>query len=282
MLDTRRHFHRGNWHSDHEGELHLSEWAAEAAGTAVLMLVIVSVVSFDFSPGSPLEHLLPSIGARLLLAGLLIAGSGSLVAISPLGRLSGGHLNPAVTFGFWVTGHVRRHDLLGYIAGQVLGAFAGASLGALLWGSRASAVHFAATHPGHGFHDSDAAAVEALMTGVLLLVIFVLNASNRTMRLTPVATWLLVATMVWQAAPYTGTSLNPARSLAPAVLDRDPASLWVYLVAPLVGAAAAAALVQGGALRRPLTAKMFHDSSYRSVMQTIVPTTADRSGGPGQ
>jgi aquaporin Z len=281
VLDTRRHFQRGHWHSDHEGEVHLSEWAAEAAGTALLMLVIVSVVSFFFGPGSPVQQRLQSTGGRLLLAGLLIAGSGSLVAVSPLGRLSGGHLNPAVTFGFWITGHVHRHDLLGYVAAQVLGAFAGAGLGAVLWGSRASAVHFAATHPGHGFHGSDAAAVEALMTGVLLLVIFVLNASNRTMRLTPLATWLLVATMVWQAAPYTGTSLNPARSLAPAVLDRDPGSLWVYLLAPLVGAAAAAALVQAGALRRPLTAKMFHDSAYPSVMQTIVPTTAGSSSAPG-
>jgi aquaporin Z len=277
-LDTRRHFQRSHWHSDHEGELHLSEWAAEAAGTAVLMLVIVSVVSFVFSPGSPLEHRLPSMGARLLLAGLLIAGSGSLVAISPLGRLSGGHLNPAVTFGFWITGHVHRHDLFGYVAAQVIGAFAGAALGALLWGSRASAVHFAATHPGRGLRGSDAAAVEALMTAVLLLVIFVLNAFNRTMRLTPVATWLVVTTMVWQAAPYTGTSLNPARSLAPAVLDRNPGSLWVYLVAPLIGAAAAAALVQVGALRRPLTAKMYHDSAYPSVMQTTVPTSAGKSG----
>ena len=281
MLDTRRHLHRGHWHSDHEGKLHLLEWAAEAAGTGVLLLVIVSVVSLVFGPGSPVERRLPSLGARLLLAGLLIAGSGSLVAVSPLGRLSGGHLNPAVTFGFWITGHVHRHDLLGYVAGQVLGAFAGAGVGALLWGNRASAVHFAATHPGRGLHGSDAAAVEALMTGLLLLVIFVLNASNRTMRLTPLATWLLVAAMVWQAAPYTGTSLNPARSLAPAVLDRNAGSLWVYLVAPLVGAAAAAGLVQAGALRRPLTAKMFHDSAYPSVMQTVVPTTAGRSSAPG-
>jgi aquaporin Z len=279
VLDTRRHLHRGHWHSDHEGRLHLLEWGAEAAGTAVLLLVIVSVVSFVFGPASPLQH--QPVGARLLLAGLLIAGSGSLVAISPLGRLSGGHLNPAVTFGFWITGHVHRHDLFGYIAGQVLGAFVGAGLGALLWGGRASAVHFAATHPGHGLSGSDAAAVEALMTGLLLLVIFVLTAFNRTMRLTPLATWLLVAAMVWQAAPYTGTSLNPARSLAPAVLDRDLGSLWVYLLAPLVGAAAAAGLVLAGALRRPMTAKMYHDSAYPSVMQTVVPTSAGRSGGPG-
>jgi hypothetical protein len=87
--------------------------------------------------------------------------------------------------------------------------------------------------------------------------------------------------MVWQVAPYTGTSLNPARSLAPAVLDRNPSSLWVYLLAPLTGAAAAAALVRVGALRRPLTAKMFHDSAYPSVMQTVVPTTPGRFG-PGR
>jgi aquaporin Z len=211
---------------------------------------------------------LPATGPRLLLAGLLIAGTGSLVAVSPLGRLSGGHINPAVTLGFWITGHVHRNDVGGYVGGQLLGALAGTALAAAVWGERARAVRYAATRPGHGFDDLGAAALEAAMTAALLLVIFTFTSRELLMRWTPVATWILVACLVWQAAPYTGTSLNPARSLAPAVLAHDARSLWVYLVAPPLGAALAALLVRTGLLRLPLTAKLFHDRRYRSVMRT--------------
>ena len=135
------------------------------------------------------------------------------------------------------------------------------------------------TQPGYGLDPSGAVIIEAVMTAILLFVIFVLNSDSRTMRFTPLATWLLVAFMVWRVAPLTGTSLNPARSLAPAILDRDTSSLWVYLLAPMVGAAFAAGLVRIGAVRRPVTAKMFHDPAYPSVMQTVVATRSSRSEG---
>jgi aquaporin Z len=116
------------------------------------------------------------------------------------------------------------------------------------------------------------------MTAALLLVIFTFTSRPRLMRWTPVATWILVTCLVWQVAPYTGTSLNPARSLAPAVLTDNPSSLWVYLVAPPLGATLAAMLVRLGLLRLPLTAKLFHDASYRSVLRTSM---SSGRGGPG-
>jgi aquaporin Z len=268
------------WHADSFGGLHLAEWAAEAAGTAILMLVVVSVVTVVFGPGSAVASVVPATGPRLLLAGLLIAGTGSLVAVSPLGRLSGGHINPAVTLGFWLTGHVHRNDLAGYVAAQFLGALAGAALGAAAWGDRAKAIGYAATRPGHGLSDLGAGAIEVAMTAALLLVIFTFTSRERLMRWTPVATWILVACLVWQVAPYTDTSLNPARSLAPAVIARDARSLWIYLLAPPLGAVLAALLVRARLLRLPLTAKLFHDSSYRSVMKTSM--AADTAGARGQ
>lgn len=256
------------WHADSLGGLHLAEWSAEAAGTAVLVFVVVTVVALVFGPSSPVEPLVPATGWRLLIAGLLIAGSGSLVAVSPLGRLSGGHINPAVTIGFWLTGHVHRNDLAGYVVGQLIGALAGAALAAGVWGHRARAVQYAMTRPGRGLSEPAAAAVEATMTAALLLVIFTFTSRERLMRWTPVATWMVVATLVWRVAPYTGTSLNPARSLAPAILAGDGRSLWVYIVGPSAGAILAALLVRTRVLRLPLTAKLFHDSRYRSVMRT--------------
>jgi aquaporin Z len=262
----------GDWHVDHPGGVHLSEWAAEGAGTAILLLVVVSVVSLVFGPGSPVAGALPARSPRLLLAGLLIAGSASLVAVSPLGRLSGGHINPAVTFAFWLTGHVHHHDLAGYVGAQLLGAIAGVGVGALLWGSRAVAVQYGRTTPGPGVGDLGAGAIEMTMTATLLLVIFTLTSRQRLMRYTPLVTWLLVASLVWRLAPLTGTSLNPARSLSPAVFARTFDSLAVYLVAPLLGAALAALMVRLRWLRLPLTAKLFHDPDYRSVTMTMMPS----------
>lgn len=84
------------------------------------------------------------------------------------------------------------------------------------------------------------------------------------------AVWLLVAALVWQVAPETGTSLNPARSLGPAIAAPHLADLWVYFVGPLAGAALAVAawrLVPA----RILTAKLFHDPRYPSVTACDLP-----------
>ena len=250
------------------GGIHLTEWACEFVGTALLLLGGLSAVALDFGTASPVAAAIPSESLRLLLTGALFAAAGSLVAISPLGRTSGGHINPAVTFAFWMTRHVHPHDLAGYVGAQVLGALLGVAVWRVLWGPVADSVMRGTTLPGAGVSAPEAVVIEALMTALLVVGIFAMLTSQRTMRWTPLTVWAIVTILVWQAAPLTGTSLNPARSLAPALLGGDLASLWVYLIGPLLGAAAAAAgwRVVG---RRPLTAKLFHDPRYRCVLAAI-------------
>ncbi|GAC1333473.1 MAG: aquaporin [Candidatus Dormibacteria bacterium] len=222
----------------------------------------------SFAPGSPLKPLIPSASLRLLLTGLCFAGSGSLVAISPLGRLSGAHLNPCVTFAFWLRGMVHPHDLAGYVVSQVVGAGAGTALAVVAWGPALRAVDFGATVPQDGVSTIAAAGIEAAMTGVLVAIILVMVSHARTMRLTPLLVWLVVATLVWQGARFTGTGLNPARSLWPGLLARRLDVYWAYVVGPLVGAAAAALLTGWVTGRGPHTAKLFHDPDYPSVFRT--------------
>lgn len=254
------------------GGLHLAEWGSELLGTALLLIGGLSAICLDFGPHSPVRPIWPSHSARLLLTGLLFAGTGSLVALTPFGRRSGAHLNPAVTLAFWCRRHVHPHDLLGYTAGQVAGAFAGTEAVRLLWGRTATAVHLGVTQPGRGLTALQAAGVEALMTGVLIATIFFMVSSRRTARWTPLVLWPLIAVLVWQGAPYTGTSLNPARSLAPALLLPHTADLWVYLLGPLLGAVAAVGLFALLADRPALTAKLFHDPAYPSSLATVLPT----------
>ncbi|EQD36723.1 major intrinsic protein, partial [mine drainage metagenome] len=175
------------------GGLHLVEWGAEALGTGILVLGGLSAVCLDFGRGSPVVAVLPSASWRLLLTGLLFAGTGSLVAVSPFGRRSGAHINPSVTLAFFATGHVHRDDLLGYVAAQCLGAGAGAVLLRLLWGGVAVSVRDGTTAPGPGTSPLAAVGIEALMTGILVATILLCVAHRRTARWTPLAVWIVVA-----------------------------------------------------------------------------------------
>jgi len=259
--------------------LHLVEWSCELLGTGLLLLGGLSAVCLDFGPHSPLRGLSSSF--RLLLTGLLFAGTGSLLAISPLGRRSGAHLNPVVTLAFWTQRKVHPHDLAGYVGGQLLGAVLGTAVVAGLWGGEARAVHLGATAPGRGLTRPAAMLVEAAMTAVLVLVLLLMTSSAQTARWTALVLWPVIAVLVWQGAPYTGTSLNPARSLGPALLAPLLGPYWVYVAGPLLGGAVA---VGGFALlrdRQVLTAKLFHDPRYRSTLGTSLTVSAaagDRVG----
>lgn len=247
------------------GGLHWLEWGCELAGTALVLFGGLSAICLDFGSNSTVARLVPSHSLRLLITGLLFAGTGSLVAVSPLGRRSGAHLNPAVTVAFWLRHHVHPNDLAGYVVAQCAGALVGTALVRVLWGSIALSVHVGLTEPGHGLNAPEAAAVECLMTMALVLTILVMVSSARRARWTPLVLWPVIAALVWQGAPWTGTSLNPARSLAPAIVLSSFANLWVYLVGPLSGAVAAVgvfAFLPG----ETLTAKLFHDPSYPSTM----------------
>ncbi len=89
--------------------------------------------------------------------------------------------------------------------------------------------------------------------------------------------WLLVATLVWQGAPYTGTSLNPARTLGPALLAPEMKDLWVYVAGPLGGALLAALIFAAFRTTHTLTAKLFHDPRYPSTLASDLPTATTRT-----
>src|SRR5215467_9588306 len=173
--------------------LHWPEYTAELLGTAFLVFAGVSAVVFDFGTGSPLAHVLPDTSIRRLITGLLFAGSGSLVAISPLGKLSGGHINPAVTLAFWAQGKMHPFDLGGYILGQFLGAITGTLLVVLLWRGQAASVGDGATVPGAGYPLWVVFLVELSLTFLLVLSILFFVSSHRLMRWTPLLVWMLLA-----------------------------------------------------------------------------------------
>lgn len=249
-----------------QGGWHWQVWACEFAGTALLLLGGLSAVCLNFGSGSPVAAALPSASARLLLTGLLFAGTGSLIALTPFGRLSGAHLNPVVTLAFWCQRKVHPHDLAGYVVAQLLGGLLGAALLLLLWGDVARSVRVGATAPAPGVSTIAAILIEAAMTALLVLAILFMTSHARTARWTPLLLWPLIAVLVWQGAPYTGTSLNPARSFGPALLAPLLGPFPVYVLGPLAGGGVALAVFALLPSRRTLTAKLFHDPRHPGTL----------------
>jgi aquaporin Z len=253
----------------HSG-FHWLIWGAEAAGTGLLVLSALSVVALDFAPGSPVAELVHSMSLRLLITGLLVGAVVSLIAVSPLGKLSGAHINPAVTAAFAAMGQMAAHDVIGYLVAQFTGALAGALAFRGLLGRTALSVSGGVTHP--TVTTLLAVALEAGMTALLVAVIFFFLSRERLAGWTPIAICPVLALIIWRVAPYTGASLNPARSAGPAVAFADLRDLWLYCVAPVVGTLTVAVLWKGclpGA--RPMTAKLFHDPRYPCALASELP-----------
>ncbi len=105
----------------HEILSHAPEYGAEFVGTVLLVFCVVAAVAVMFAPASPVLHLIPSARLRLFVTGSMLGGAGGLVAITPLGRISGAHLNPAISLGFFAEGKMQLQDLFGYIVAQLGG-----------------------------------------------------------------------------------------------------------------------------------------------------------------
>ena len=238
-------------------------YAAELAGTFLMVAWGLSAVVFMMSAASPMARLVPSARLRLLATGFLFAAGGTAVVYSPLGQRSGGHINPAISVNFCILGKMRGPDMILYAAAQCAGAIAGAGLVKLLWGAWARSVEAGVTRPAPWLSPAGAAAVELVITASLVGVILVFLSRPRLHRWTGLAAGIWVALLVFAEAPVTGASLNPARSLGPALVTGDCRDLWVYFAGPLAGAGLAAFLwKRAGARRHPVCAKLFHTHRY--------------------
>jgi aquaporin Z len=118
-------------------------YLSEFIGTAALVLVGLSLVILMFGAGSPVAGLIPGEGLRRLLTGFLFGTTGACIALSPVGKESGAHINPAVTLAFRLMGKLDLRTTLGYIGAQLAGAVVGA-VSFLLWGVMGRSVAFGA------------------------------------------------------------------------------------------------------------------------------------------
>jgi aquaporin Z len=219
--------------------------AAEALGTALLVFFAVGVATLTFGFKTAGASDAAGVVATALAFGLVL-----LVLAYAFGPISGCHVNPAVTLGFVVARRMPVREAVGFWVAQILGGIAGALL---LWGVVSASPLYDRKTTGLGADGFGSASIVeinatgALITEVVLTALFVfvvLSATRNTAapQVAGVVIGLSLTVVHLVGIPLTGTSVNPARSIGPALIVGGLAlsQLWVFIVAPLVGGALAA------------------------------------------
>lgn len=222
------------------------KFAAEAIGTAVLVIVGVGVATLSF--GFKLTGTSTSAGvvATALAFGLVL-----LALAYTLGPISGANVNPAVTIGFVVSGRMSLAEATRYWAAQIVGGIVGA---AVLWAIFSGAPGYSRSAVGLGTNGwgpkvsmigiglGGAFATEVLLTFIFVTVVLVATSRVGSPGFAGLAIGIGLLVVHLVGIPLTGTSVNPARSLGPALIvgHKALAQVWLFIVAPLIGGALAA------------------------------------------
>ena len=221
----------------------MKRYVSELIGTMVLVL---------FGCGSA-----AIAGQMLGIVGIALAFGLSIVAMAyVIGDISGCHINPAVSIGMWIDGRLETKDLLAYIVFQCIGAIIGIALLAVIINSAPSFGGYMATGLGqNGFGSASSVglgAVGAIVVEIILTFVFVFTVLGVTKKaenatVAGIVIGLTLAFVHIMGIPLTGTSANPARSLAPALFLGGQAlqQVWVFILAPVVGAVIAGLVYKG-------------------------------------
>ena len=222
---------------------HWPEYLIEAWGLGTFMILAGLIVSVLHAPCSPGVLLIETPILRQALTGLLIGLTAIALIYSPWGQRSGAHMNPAVTLTFLRLGKIAPWDALFFIVAQVLGGLLGVFVITKLMGPSFSEppVRYIATVPGAAGATVAFLAEVVISCGLMATVLAVSNIPD-TARLTGICAGVLVATYIFFETPLSGMSMNPARSLATALIGNIWTQFWIYCTAPLLGMLSAAEL----------------------------------------
>lgn len=198
-------------------------YASEFIGTFFLVFAATGVVIVNDMSGGAITHTGIAITTGLVVMAIVYA----------IGDVSGSHINPAVTVGFWLAGRFPGYRVIQYIVSQCLGAIAASLLLVFLF---PDLISLTVTMPSGSIMQSFV--LEIAITMFLMFII--LSVSTGSMEkgiMAGSAIGAVVGLSVLWAGPVTGASMNPARSIAPALVSLDINSLWIYIAGPVIGAA---------------------------------------------
>jgi aquaporin Z len=225
----------------------LRKFAVELLGTAILVFLAVGVATLMFGFGLTGRSVAAGVVATALAFGLTLLG-----LVYMIGPISGSHVNPAVTLGALLTGRIAIVEAAGYWIAQ----FAGGIIGALvLWGTLSSSPFYSRSVTGLGTDGwgkasmihiglGGAFATEVILTAIFVFVVLRVTSATANAATAAIAIGLTLTVVHLAGIPITGTSVNPARSLGPALIVGGTAlsQVWLFIVAPLIGGVLAAGL----------------------------------------
>jgi glycerol uptake facilitator protein/aquaporin Z len=218
--------------------------AIELILTSILLFGVTTSGRFVVGP-SAISRAFPQIHVELLIVGLGVGVLLTGLIKSPLGKISGGHTNPAISFAMWRFGVFPAAGILPYAGAQLLGSVFGVVAARAIWGRLVEQppVLYAVIQPAPSWSAASLFLAEAAGMGVIVFTVGFLSVP----RLAPFVPWLvgiLVGLGIAMLGTQTGGSLNPARQFGPAVVSGHADKLWLFLLAPMVGAELAARLLK--------------------------------------
>ena len=201
--------------------------SAEFIGAFALVFAGTGAIVVNETSGGVITH----VGIALTF-GLVV-----LAMIYTLGDVSGAHLNPAVTLGFWAARRFPGREIPGYLTAQISGALLASLILKFLFPAN---LNLGATHPAGSAMQSFV--LEVILAFLLMFVILNVSTGAKEKGITAgIAVGAVIALEALFAGPICGASMNPARSLAPALVSGHVSDLWIYLLAPILGALVAVA-----------------------------------------
>jgi aquaporin Z len=251
---------------------HWPEYLMEAFGLGAFMVSACLVTALFEYPPSFVHAALPDPTVRRALIGVAMGMTAIAIIYSPWGKRSGAHLNPAVTLTFFRLRRIGQWDAAFYVVAQVAGGTLGVLFSLALFPAAVMhpAVNYVITTPG-------AAGVAGAFVGEVIisftLMVTVLTVSgSRAANWTGIVAGTLVAAYITFEAPYSGMSMNPARTAASSIASHDWSGWWVYLLAPTLAMLAAAEVyVRTAGWARVACAKLQHTGDVRCIFCGFVP-----------
>jgi aquaporin Z len=208
------------------------KFIAEVIGTFVVVVFATGSVVID-------SRLHGALGISFIAFAPFV---GIAVCVYMFGKISMAHFNPAVTLGFLITKHITKIQLVYYISAEIIGALLGSLFVKYLIGSNAN---LGANAPNYSYAIPVIFGIEVLASALLMAVILVVVYTRGLNGFSGVAIGGIVGLDIFFLAFISGASMNPARSLAPALLSGAFANLWLYFSATFVGTSIIALVLRG-------------------------------------
>jgi glycerol uptake facilitator-like aquaporin len=251
--------------------------AFELILTFMLLFGVTSIVRWVIGP-SLISQTIPQINAELVIVGAAVALLLAGLILSPPGKASGGHMNPAISLAMWRFGVFPGAGVVPYTIAQLLGSILGVLAARAVWGQIVAEppVVYAVLQPGPVWSTGELFAAETLSMAVIVFIVGICLAVPRMVPLVPWIVGVLVGMAIPLLGTSTGGSLNPARQFGPATVSGQTRFLWVYLLAPMLGAVIAAWLRQTIQHRRDV---LTHRLCGTHVVAQAIQNAAHRAKG---